>query len=238
MAEPTSRSGLAVLEVRDLKKHFPVREGPAAPHRRPGATRSTASASRSARARRWASSASRGCGKSTVGRTVLRLIEPTAGAIRLDGPATSRIWQDRAAALSAGRCRSSSRTRSPRSTRACRPATSSASRCACTASPTRRERATSRSPRCSTGSGCGHAQMDSYPARVLRRPAPAHRHRPRAGAAAQADRRRRAGVGARRVDPGAGHQPAAGSAARAAGSPICSSRTISRWSSTSATASR
>ena len=32
----------------------------------------------------------------------------------------------------------------------------------------------------------------------------------------EADRRRRAGVGARRLDPGAGHQPAAGPAARAA----------------------
>ena len=51
---------------------------------------------------------------------------------------------------------------------------------------------------------------------VLGRPAPAHRHRPRARARAQADRRRRAGVGARRLDPGAGHQPAAGPAARAA----------------------
>ena len=48
------------------------------------------------------------------------------------------------------------------------------------------------------------------PARVLRRPAPAHRHRPGAGRAARADHRRRAGVGARRVDPGAGRQPARG----------------------------
>ena len=52
-------------------------------------------------------------------------------------------------------------------------------------------------------------------ARILRRPAPAHRHRPRARLAAQADRLRRAGVGARRLDPGAGHQPAAGPQAQA-----------------------
>ena len=50
--------------------------------------------------------------------------------------------------------------------------------------------------------------------RVLRRPAPAHRHRPRHRAAAQADRVRRARVGARRVDPGAGRQPARGPAGR------------------------
>ena len=57
---------------------------------------------------------------------------------------------------------------------------------------------------------------EQLPAPVLRRPAPAHRHRPRAGAGAEADRRRRAGLGARRLDPGAGHQPAEGPAARAA----------------------
>ena len=44
-------------------------------------------------------------------------------------------------------------------------------------------------------------------------------------------RRRRAGVGARRVDPGAGAEPADGPAAGDAASPTCSSRTTSRWSS-------
>ena len=46
------------------------------------------------------------------------------------------------------------------------------------------------------------------PARVLRRAAPARRHRPGAGPRARADRARRAGVGARRVDPGRRRQPA------------------------------
>ena len=54
--------------------------------------------------------------------------------------------------------------------------------------------------------------MRRYPARVLRRPAPAHRHRARARGRAQADRLRRAGVGARRLDPGAGDQSAGGPA--------------------------
>ena len=52
------------------------------------------------------------------------------------------------------------------------------------------------------------------PARVQRRPAAAHRHRPRADPAAQLHRRRRADLGARRVDPGADHQPARGAAGR------------------------
>ena len=52
-------------------------------------------------------------------------------------------------------------------------------------------------------------------ARVLGRPAPAHRHRARARARAQPGDLRRAGVGARRVDPGAGDQRADGVAAAA-----------------------
>ena len=51
-------------------------------------------------------------------------------------------------------------------------------------------------------------------ARVLRRTAAAYRHRARARAQAQAHRRRRAGLGARRVDPGAGAQPARQAAGR------------------------
>ena len=54
-----------------------------------------------------------------------------------------------------------------------------------------------------------------FPAPVLGRPAPAHRRRPRPGPQPAADHRRRAGVGARRLDPGPGHQPADGPAARA-----------------------
>ena len=56
--------------------------------------------------------------------------------------------------------------------------------------------------------------LQPLPARVLRRPAPAHRRRPRARAEAEAHRRRRAGLRARRLDPGADHQPAARPAAR------------------------
>ena len=50
-------------------------------------------------------------------------------------------------------------------------------------------------------------------ARVLGRPAPADRDRPRARSLAEADRVRRAGLGARRVDPGSDPQPAQGPAA-------------------------
>ena len=63
------------------------------------------------------------------------------------------------------------------------------------------------------------------PARVLRRPAPADRHRAGAGGGAPADDARRAGVGARRLDPGAGHQPARRAPGRAAALATCSSPT-------------
>ena len=56
---------------------------------------------------------------------------------------------------------------------------------------------------------------EPLPARILRRTAAAHRHRARAGRRSEVHRRRRAGLRARRLDPGAGHQPAAGSAAEA-----------------------
>ncbi len=51
-----------------------------------------------------------------------------------------------------------------------------------------------------------------FPARILRRSAPAHRHRARACDRTGFPGRRRAGVGARRVDPGAGAGAARGSA--------------------------
>jgi oligopeptide transport system ATP-binding protein len=50
----------------------------------------------------------------------------------------------------------------------------------------------------------------------------------------QAHHLRRAGLGTRRVDPGAGGQPARGPAGKIRTSPTCSSPTTCRWSSTSA----
>jgi oligopeptide/dipeptide ABC transporter ATP-binding protein len=92
MAEATTATSIAgarsdplpVLDVRDLKKHFPIHQGflrraggtvfavdgvsfSIAPHETLGLVGES------------------GCGKSTVGRTVLRLIEPTGGSIWLDG---------------------------------------------------------------------------------------------------------------------------------------------------------
>ena len=62
--------------------------------RAPRSGPSTASASRSSPARRCAWSANPARGKSTVGRLVLRLIEPTAGSVRLDGHDITRLGRE------------------------------------------------------------------------------------------------------------------------------------------------
>ncbi len=83
-------AGVPLLDVRDLKKHFPVRKGVIAQTVSQvlavdgvsftigeGETLGLVGES--------------GCGKSTVGKTVLRLIEPTAGQILLQGRDITRL---------------------------------------------------------------------------------------------------------------------------------------------------
>ena len=71
-----------------------------------------------------------GCGKSTVGRMLVRLIDPTSGSIKFDG---RDILQAKGSDLKtfAARCRSFFRTRFRRLIRARRWATASARGCWC-----------------------------------------------------------------------------------------------------------
>jgi oligopeptide/dipeptide ABC transporter ATP-binding protein len=79
-----------VLEVTDLKKHFPVKKGLL--RRTAGYVYAVDGVTFSIGAGETLGMVGEsGCGKSTVARTVMRLIEPTAGSIRLDGTDVTRL---------------------------------------------------------------------------------------------------------------------------------------------------
>ncbi|MCY0869160.1 MAG: dipeptide/oligopeptide/nickel ABC transporter ATP-binding protein, partial [Firmicutes bacterium] len=76
--------GDVLLNVRDLKKHFPIRTGFL---RLPtGAVRAVDGISLEIRAGETLGVVGEsGCGKSTMGRSILRLVEPTSGLVEFDG---------------------------------------------------------------------------------------------------------------------------------------------------------
>jgi oligopeptide/dipeptide ABC transporter ATP-binding protein len=81
---PIDRSAPPLLEVRDLKKHFPVRRGLL------GRAREHVLAVDGVSFDVWRGETlglvgESGCGKSTTGRALLRLLAPTAGEVRFDG---------------------------------------------------------------------------------------------------------------------------------------------------------
>ena len=101
-----------VLDVAGLKKHFPVKKGLL--RRTAGHVYAVDGVSFSINEGETLGLVGEsGCGKSTVARTVLRLVEPTAGTIRLDGR-TSLDWASGDCGRTGDRCRSSFRIRSPR----------------------------------------------------------------------------------------------------------------------------
>lgn len=77
-------SDAPVLEVKDLKKHYPIYKGVFG--RLSGHVYAVDGVSFKIGAGKTLGLVGEsGCGKSTVGRTVLRLLKPTAGTIRLQG---------------------------------------------------------------------------------------------------------------------------------------------------------
>jgi oligopeptide/dipeptide ABC transporter ATP-binding protein len=79
-----SNNSAALLEIRDLKKYFPVRSGIL--RRVQNQVKAVDGISFSvASGRTFGLVGESGCGKSTLGRAILRLHEPTSGSIFLDG---------------------------------------------------------------------------------------------------------------------------------------------------------
>ena len=79
-----------VLEVKNLKKHFPVRRGFLG--RQSGTVHAVDGVSFAVQAGETLGLVGEsGCGKSTAGKVILKLIEPTAGEIYLDGERIDRL---------------------------------------------------------------------------------------------------------------------------------------------------
>ncbi|HTZ34754.1 MAG TPA: dipeptide ABC transporter ATP-binding protein [Stellaceae bacterium] len=88
--DPSPEAAAAVLDVVALKKHFPVKKGLL--RRTVGQVYAVDGVSFSiGEGETLGLVGESGCGKSTVARTVLRLIEPTAGSIVLDGHDVTRL---------------------------------------------------------------------------------------------------------------------------------------------------
>ena len=112
---------MALLEVRNLVKEFTRKQGL---FRAPSVVRAVDDVSFSIEAgETFGLVGESGSGKTTTGRCILRLIEPTSGAVQLQGRGRAGVLARAACARRAATCRSSSRIPTRRSTRACASAT-------------------------------------------------------------------------------------------------------------------
>ena len=194
-----------LVEVRDLVKHFQIRGGLLG-FRKIGAVKAVDGVSFDVRRGKTLGLVGEsGCGKTTLGKVLLRLIPATSGKVTVNGRsifalsdremlAVRRdmqiIFQDPYASLN------------PRMT------VGDIIGEAARARAQGQEGARGRRPRAARPGGARPEPHPPLPARVLRRPAAAHRHRPGARPEPRLHRLRRAGLRARRLDPVPDPQPA------------------------------
>ena len=97
-ATAPAAAGEPLLSVRNLTKHFPVRSGIL--RRLTGAVRAVDGVSFDVgRGETLAVVGESGCGKTTTGRSILRLIEPTGGSVHFDGVDVLSLDRSRLRAL-------------------------------------------------------------------------------------------------------------------------------------------
>ena len=180
-----------------------------------------------------------GCGKSTTGRLLLNLIRPTSGTVRVRRPATSRTLQGQASCATM-RQRFQIVFQDPYASLNPRMTVGAHAGRAAAGAPRHGKDATSTSgsPSCCSMVGLSPEHANRFPHEF------SGGQRQRVGIARalalepDADRARRAGVRARRVDPGRRRQPARSACRTSWASPTCSSPTTCRSCATSPTAWR
>jgi oligopeptide transport system ATP-binding protein len=94
LAEPRVQAGETLLQVENLSKHFPIYKGVI--RRQVGVIRAVDGISFDIRRGETLGLVGEsGCGKSTAGRTILRLYEPTGGRILFDGTDVASLRRER-----------------------------------------------------------------------------------------------------------------------------------------------
>ena len=112
--EPSGNGAQPLLQVDHLRQHFPVREGIVF-RREVASVKAVDDVSFTLHEGETVGLVGEsGCGKTTLARTLMRLLEPSAGQIRFDGRGHHHREPEVRSSRCAGTCRWSSRTRSPR----------------------------------------------------------------------------------------------------------------------------